>query len=79
MSEYAYHDSVLRAKLAAKGEAILAEPGALVLLETSGLKVQVRVTELEYGVGELPPNSYFGRLVMELATTAKPPQARSSS
>lgn len=71
MSEHAYYDDALRAKLAPKGEAALAKPGEIVVLETASLIVNARVVEMEYGSGELAPQSFFSRLVMELATWAK--------
>lgn len=68
MSEYAYNDETLRAKLAPKGEAILIEPESVVMLETNTLRVQARIVDLAYGPeGPLPPNSYFERLTIELA------------
>jgi hypothetical protein len=71
MSEHAYYDDALRAKLAPKGEAALAKPGEIVVLETAALIVNARVVEMEYGSGELPPQSFFNRLVIELAAWAK--------
>jgi hypothetical protein len=79
MSEHAYHDEVLRAKLAPKGEAVLAQPGAPLNLETSGLQVAVNVTEMDYGEGNLPPNSFFARLVVELVAMAKETDAGTES
>ncbi|HSJ59323.1 MAG TPA: hypothetical protein VLC95_19210 [Anaerolineae bacterium] len=72
MSEYAYNDSVLRAKLASKGEAVLAQPGQTFALETTGLQVHCSVEELLYGNGgEAPPRSYFARLKVELVANIK--------
>jgi hypothetical protein len=71
MSEYAYGDSALRAKLAPKGEPELARPEAAVELDTATLKVRARVVEMDYGAGELPPNSFFNKLVLELAAWPK--------
>jgi len=72
MSEHAYGDSVLRAKLAPKGEPELARPEAAVELETATLKVRARVVEMDYGgTGDLPPNSFFNKLVLELAAWPK--------
>lgn len=71
MSEHAYYDDALRAKLAPKGEAALAKPGETIVLETASLIINARVIELEYGTGELPPQSFFNRLVVELAAWAK--------
>jgi hypothetical protein len=72
MSEHAYGDSALRAKLATKGEPELARPGAVVELETAALKVRARVVEMDYGTGsDLPPNSFFNKVVLELAAWPK--------
>ncbi len=71
MSDHAFNDDALRARLASKGEAVLARPGAPFVLETSGLQVRVEVTELIYGEGELPPKSFFSKLTVELVATAK--------
>jgi len=71
MSEYAFEDDSLRTKLTSKGEAVLAQPGSPFTLETSGLQVRVDVTELAYGDGELPPNSFFHKLTVELVAMAK--------
>lgn len=79
MSEYGFHDDSLRAKLASKGEAVWAEPGSPFTLETSGLRVTVNVTELVYGEGELPPQSFFSKLTVELVATAKPAEADAST
>lgn len=78
MSAYAYHDDTLRAKLAPKGEAVLAQPGSSIILETSGLEVQADITKLSYGEGEFPPESFFSTLVVELVANAKSPEAGAS-
>lgn len=74
MSQYAFNDANLRAKLAPKGEAVLATPGTPVVLETSGLQVTADITELVYGEGDLPANSFFSKLTIELVARAKPPE-----
>ncbi|MBE2221137.1 MAG: hypothetical protein IAF02_06330 [Anaerolineae bacterium] len=64
MSEHAYHDEGLKAKLATKGtEQILAREGETLVLETVSLILNAIVTEIEYGeeAGQ-PPESYFDRL-----------------
>jgi len=72
MSDFAYHDKALRERLAAKGEAILAERDAPFTLETSGLQVRVNITDLSYGeAGDLPPQSFFGKLTVELVALPK--------
>ncbi len=72
MSEQAYHDEALRARLASKGEAVLAQPGSPFVLETSGLLVRVDVAELEYVDDEMPAGSVFSKLTVELVATTKP-------
>lgn len=64
MSEHAFHDEGLKAKLATKGtEQILAGAGETVVLETVSLILNAIVTEIEYGnEAEQPPESYFDRL-----------------
>lgn len=71
MSEHAYHDQELRATLAPKGEAVLASPNEPVVLETATLRIEATATEIIYGGGALPPNSYFERLTVELVTYQK--------
>ncbi|MGQ9467231.1 MAG: hypothetical protein ACUVSH_07115 [Anaerolineae bacterium] len=70
-SGFAYQDPALRGKLAAKGEIVLAEPGAEVVLETTMLVLRARVLEMEYGVGQLPPESFFQRISLELGVWFK--------
>lgn len=73
VSEHAFNDPALRAKLEPKGDLVLAQPGATVLLETASLRLQARIVELEYGTGPLPPRSYFQKLTIELASWRKEP------
>jgi len=72
MSDYAFHDEALHAKLAPKGEPMLAEAGKDVILETKTLRVQVRIAEAVYGAGNLPPNSFFEKLTVDLSAWVKP-------
>jgi hypothetical protein len=72
MSDYAFHDDALYTKLAPKGEPVLAEVGEDVVLETRRLRVRVRILDMAYGVGNLPPNSFFERIKLELAAWVKP-------
>jgi hypothetical protein len=72
MSDQAYHDEAVRARLASKGEAVLAQPGSPFTLETSGLLVRADVTELEYVDDEMPAGSVFSKLTVELVATTKP-------
>lgn len=67
MSEYAFADDAIKAKLAPKGEAMLARPGETITLETATLRVKARLVDLSYGSGPFPPNSFFERITIELA------------
>jgi hypothetical protein len=64
MSEHAFHDEGLKAKLATKGtEQILAQTGETIVLETVSLILNAIVTDIQYGdSADLPPESYFERL-----------------
>lgn len=72
MSEYAFGDEALRAKLAPKGEPILAEPGRDVILETKMLRLRAHIVEVEYAQADLPSDSFFERVTVELAAWVKP-------
>jgi len=67
MSEYAFNEPGLRAKLAPKGDAVLARPGEVVELKTQTLKINARIVDVVYGSGT-PANSYFQQVMLELAT-----------
>ncbi len=67
MSEHAYNDAAVRAKLAPKGEAVMIKKGDVVPLGTQTLKVNARIDDLVYGSGGLPNNSFFQQVTIELA------------
>lgn len=72
MSEYAYNDQALRSKLAAKGEAILAEKGRTVQLETQSLRIAAQIVELVYATSPaFPANSHFQKLTVEIVPSLK--------
>ncbi|MBI1257467.1 MAG: hypothetical protein GC204_08350 [Chloroflexi bacterium] len=75
VSEYAFNDPALRSKLEAKGDLVLAQPGAMVTMETNTLRLQARIVDMQYGTGPLPPNSYFEKMTIELAAWRKDPAA----
>jgi hypothetical protein len=67
MSQHAFNDPEIRARLERKGELVVVEPQAQVLLETATLQLLATVVDLEYGKGPMPANSYFERITLELA------------
>lgn len=72
MSEYAFNDQGLRAKLAAKGEAILAEKDKTIQLETHSLRLAAQIKELVYANNPgFPPNSHFQKLTLEIVPFVK--------
>jgi hypothetical protein len=71
MSDHAFFDEAIKAKLAPKGEPVLARHNETIVLETASLIINAVVTELDYGAGPLPPQSYFDRFTVELSAWAK--------
>jgi hypothetical protein len=67
MSEHAYNDPNIRARLEPKGELIVVKPREQVLLETKTLQLLATVVDMEYGSGAAPQKSYFERITLELA------------
>ncbi len=72
MSDYAFNDQTLRTKLATKGEAILAEKGKTIKLETQSLAITAQIVELVYATNpNYPPDSHFQKLIVEIVPTIK--------
>jgi hypothetical protein len=71
LSSYAYRDEETRARLSAKGDPMLAEPGSVVELETASLRVEARIVDMTYGQSALPNESYFERMTIELRALPK--------
>ncbi|MEM9775068.1 MAG: hypothetical protein AAF902_10840 [Chloroflexota bacterium] len=72
MSEHIWMDEAIRAKLEPKGEPVMVQPDEVIVLETASLIINARITDLVYGSNpELPENSYFERLSVEMSAWAK--------
>jgi hypothetical protein len=71
MSDHAFFDEALKAKLAPKGEPILARENETIVLETASLIINAEIREMQYGTGVLPPQSFFDRMSIELSAWAK--------
>ena len=67
MSEHAYNDPNIRARLEPKGELVVVKPQEQVLLETATLQLLATVGDMEYGSGAMPQRSHFERITLELA------------
>jgi hypothetical protein len=77
MSDYAFNDQTLRTKLATKGEAVLAQKGAMIKLETQSLAIGAQIVELVYATNpNYPSNSHFQKLIVEIVPTVKDGAAR---
>ena len=71
-SEFAMNEPDLYSKLEPKGEdVLLLKPGMEVMLETTALRVQARISELEYAQGNLPNKSYVQKISVELRAWIK--------
>lgn len=72
MSDHAFFDDALKAKLAPKGEPVLARETETIVLETASLIINAEITEMQYGGdSDLPPQSYFERITIALSAWAK--------
>ena len=72
LSDHAYSDETLRAKLAAKGEIMLAKVGIPFTLDTTNMQVQAQVTELAYDEDDVLPKGVISKLTIELNLETKP-------
>jgi hypothetical protein len=79
MSDYAWQDEALRTKLAPKGEPVQTRQGQDIMLETKTLRIQARVAEVAYGMADVPSNSFFERLTVDLAVWVLPEEGEASS
>lgn len=72
MSDHAFFDEALKAKLAPKGEPVLARAHEPVVLETATLIINAEITEMDYGESsDMPDGSYFDRFTIELSAWSK--------
>ena len=72
MSDHAFFDDALKAKLAPKGEPVLARETETIVLETASLIINAEITEMEYGSNSaLPAKSNFDRITISLSVWSK--------
>lgn len=74
MSDSAFFDDALRAKLEPKGEQILAQENEIIVLETASLILNAEITDLEYitdGAPPPPPKSYFDTVTVKFSVWRK--------
>jgi hypothetical protein len=70
MSAHAFGEPGIRAKLESKGELINID-GKQAILETQTLRMIATISDMAYGQGPLPVNSYYDRMTLELAIWQK--------
>jgi hypothetical protein len=71
MSPHAFNDAPTFQRLQAKGEPFLVEKGKKIVLETAALQLVATASDMGFGQGALPENSYFERLTLEIAVWPK--------
>ncbi len=72
MSDHAFFDDALKAKLAPKGEPVLARETETIVLETASLIINAEITEMAYGADNvLPAKSSFDRITISLSVWSK--------
>lgn len=71
MSTHAFNDAPTFQRLQAKGEPFLVERGKQIVLETAALQLVATASDMAYGQGALPDDSYFERLTLEIAVWPK--------
>jgi hypothetical protein len=71
MSSRAFNDVATFQRLQAKGEPFMVERGKQIVLETAALQLVATASDMEYGQGALPEESYFERLTLEIAVWPK--------
>lgn len=71
LTPYAFNDPAIRSRLDPKGELILAEQGKQYLLETATLQAIFSIVDLNFGTSNLPANSYYERVALEVACWQK--------
>ncbi len=71
MSNHAFNDAPTFQRLQAKGEPFLVERGKQIVLETAALQLVATASDMAYGQGALPEDSYFERLTLEIAVWPK--------
>ena len=77
MSDHAFSDEATRAKLAVRGESVLASRNETVALETNALIINANVKDLRY-TDTSPARGVFDRFTIDLSAWVKSPTEQSS-
>lgn len=71
LSQSGFADNTMRGRVTPKGDPAVAKTGETLILETNMLHVSVRVVDMNYGSGPLPPETFFNTLTVELTAWKK--------
>jgi hypothetical protein len=74
MTDFAYNDSVVKAKLKSRGDAVLATDNGVVEIMTSTLRVEVLVSDLQYNADNNPPHGYFQNVTLTYQVYKRQPE-----
>jgi hypothetical protein len=67
MSDFAYSNEILRAKMTDRGEAVPVQTGRPIIIEAVGLQLRAEIVDFAYGTDpSMPANCYFESLTTEL-------------
>jgi hypothetical protein len=71
-STHAANDPATRSKLEPKGQVVMMQPGAVLVLDTNTLRMRATIVEMAYGSSDtLPPNSFIENITIEIAVWQK--------
>jgi heme/copper-type cytochrome/quinol oxidase subunit 2 len=71
MSEHAFNDEGIKAKLAPKGEPVLARENETIVLETATLIINAEILSMEYDQLTMPAEGIFNNFSVEISAWAK--------
>jgi hypothetical protein len=74
MTDFAWNDPVIRTKLKARGDAVLAVNGGVVEILTTMLRVVVQVNDLALNSDNNPPQGYFQNVALTFTVYKREPQ-----
>lgn len=69
VSEYAFRDENIRARLGTRGEMVPISKGKVIVLEAPALRLEAEVLDMGYKTDTPEPNSVFDRLQLQLTVT----------
>lgn len=74
LSEYAFQNKQIFDRLSSKGVLVMAKKDESIYLETKTLILMAKIVDVTYGQGPQPDQSYFDRLILDIAVWQKDEQ-----